>query len=195
MTSSGVIQTIILQRAFLETGDEHGTIWAGQMKDAADINNVLHDLGLFDVPGNAVQHETINVRFKNMSLHAGLNPNSPELHRDLIRHQLTSAGIIQEGFADRGTGINRAKYIATSAMEKAGNVAENFTLSAFAAAGSSENEIRLIFFHVCSLREGDFALDYAENLESDNAALLNEWAVVDFNPPLPYMNIHTARMP
>src|SRR5437773_1304873 len=69
---------------------------------------------------------------------------SPQLNRDLVRHELAFAGIFKKGLADFCARVDRAEYIAAGAMIKARNRAEGFSLRALAASRRAKKDKRVV---------------------------------------------------
>jgi hypothetical protein len=63
----------------------------------------------------------------------------------LVRNEFAAAGVLEEDFAERAVGFEAAKDVAAGAVEEVGDGAQDFTLGAFAGAGSSEQENSSIF--------------------------------------------------
>ena len=139
-----VVEAIVFQRALFQARKKGFTARAREVKHFFHVDHFLHDFRLADVPGNAVEDERVNVRFKLMRVHRRLDRLPPELDRNLIRHELTFARVFQEGFADFCARIDRAENIAAGAMIKARDRAERFPLGAFAAARGAEQNERVV---------------------------------------------------
>jgi hypothetical protein len=81
----------------------------------------------------------------------GIDARLPELDRDFVGHELAFARVIEKRAADLRARVERAKHVTAGAMKEAGNRTERATLSAFAAAGSAEEEVGGVFHRGCSL--------------------------------------------
>src|SRR5438034_10073002 len=112
------------------------------MKHFFYIDHILHDLRLPDVSGDTVKNERIDVRLKLVCVYRCLNRLPPQLDCDLVWHELAFALVIEEGFTQFRSGIDRAKYIATGAMLEARDRTERFTLRPFAAARRAKGHKR-----------------------------------------------------
>src|SRR6266581_2966612 len=117
------------------------------MKHFLHVDHFLHDFGLADIPRNTVEDERIDVWFKLVRLHRGVDRRSPELDRDLIGHELAFAGVLEEGLAYFRAGVDRAKYIAAGAMIKAWDCAKRFALRPFAAARRAKEDKGIVSHH------------------------------------------------
>src|ERR1041385_8222506 len=115
------------------------------MEDSFHIDHLLHYFGLGDVSRDAVEHENVDVWFEFVGFDRGIDCFLPELDRDLVRHELPFAGVIEECFADFAACVNGAKHVATSGMIKAGDRAERFALCALAAARCAEKNKGVVF--------------------------------------------------
>ncbi len=115
------------------------------MEHLLHVDELIHDLGLADIPRYAIEHQRIDIGLELMPIDCGVDPRFPELHRNLIRDQLAFAGVFQKRAADRRAGIDGAKDIAAGAMKKARNGSERFALGALTAAGRPEEEVGFIF--------------------------------------------------
>src|SRR6266853_816234 len=118
------------------------------MKHALHVDHLAHDLRLVHAARNAVEHQRIELGLETVRAHHVAEPRQPELHRDLVGHQLAAARIFEKGLADRRARVELAKHIAARAMKESRNLAEDFSLRAFAAAGRAEDEVSVVF-HTC----------------------------------------------
>src|SRR5436190_12516577 len=110
------------------------------MEDFPDIDELIHDLGLADIPRNAVEDQDIDVRFEDVAVHRRVDLRFPKFHRDLVRDELAFARIIEKRPADFRAGIDRPKHISAGAVKKAGDASEGAALGALAAAGRAEKK-------------------------------------------------------
>src|SRR5437763_14739027 len=133
------------------------------MENAQDIDEVVHYFCLSHISGDAVKNEDIDIRFETMRIHRGIDLGFPKFHGNLVWNELTFAGVFKECAADFGAGIDRAKDVSTSAVEKARNRAEGSALGAFATARGSEKNVGLIFhtrfFIYTTRRHGNSSTD------------------------------------
>jgi hypothetical protein len=114
------------------------------MKHFSYVDHFLHDLGLSDITRNAVEHQRVNVWFKLVRLYGRVDCLSPELDRDIIRHELAFARVIQKRFTDLGARVDGAEYVAAGAVIKAWNRAKGFALRSFAAARRAKEDERVV---------------------------------------------------
>src|SRR5437868_11006964 len=117
------------------------------MENFSHVNHLLHDLCLIHVPRNAIQHQSVDIWLKFVSIDRGINRFLPKLDRNLVGNELAFTRVLEEGFAYGCPGIDRAKDIAAGAVEKARDTAQSFALCAFAASGRTEEDERLVFHH------------------------------------------------
>ena len=61
------------------------------MKNFFYVDHFFHDPGLADISRDAVKHENVDVRFKFVRVHCGIDCFFPKLDRDVIRHELAFA--------------------------------------------------------------------------------------------------------
>jgi len=71
------------------------------MEDFSDVDHVLHDFCLTDISRNAVKHKSIDIGFEFVSLDRSVDGLFPKLDRDLVRHELTFAGVFEKCLTDQ----------------------------------------------------------------------------------------------
>src|SRR5207237_4771459 len=86
----------------------------------------------------------VNVGLERVDAHEVADVSAKKFHRDFVGHELAAAGVIHELLTDGRARIERAEDITHREMEKARDVAEDFPLRAFAAAGGAEQEVSVI---------------------------------------------------
>src|SRR5713101_2982161 len=121
------------------------------MKNFLHVNLLIHDFGLADVSRNAVEDENIDVRLEFVPIYRCIDRLLPQFNCDIIRDELTLAGVFQKRLANFGARIDRSEDITAWAMKKTGDAAECFALGAFAAARRAEEEVGVIFHGECCL--------------------------------------------
>ena len=92
----GVVQTVFLESATLESVNERIEIGAVQEKDRFHIQQAIKHLGLMQIAGDAVQHEHIGLGIETASAFGVLDEISPELYGRLIGHELAATGVFDE---------------------------------------------------------------------------------------------------
>ena len=135
----GVVEAVFFEGALFEAGDEGIAIGAGEVEDALDINEFAHNFRLIDASGDAIEDEGIDIGFEAMGADHIADASHPEFHGDFVGDEFPFTGVSEEGLADGGTGIEGAKDIAASAVEEAGDGAEDFALGSFTASWGAED--------------------------------------------------------
>lgn len=135
-----VVEPVFFERSALEAIIDLGLVRALKMENAAHVEAGTEDLGLVDITGNAIEDEEVDIGFESTGLDHGIDLIGPKPDGNIVRDELAFAGILQEGLAEIRTHVDGAKDIATSAMKKAGDGAENFALSAFAGTGGAKEK-------------------------------------------------------
>jgi len=110
------------------------------VEELVDVDVGGHVFGLLAIAGDAVEHEEIDLGFKDVGFDAVFDVGLPELDGEVIGHELAAAGVFDEFLAEGCAGVEGAKDIATGEVMEAGDMAEDLTLGAFAAAGGTEDE-------------------------------------------------------
>ena len=128
-------------KPFDETIDQS----AAQVKNADHVQRILQHLRLGNVARDAVQHQRVLLRMKPARLGIGIDKITPKLNRGLVRHQFTSAGILQKNLSDGAVVLEAAKYFAASAVEKIGDTAQDFALSPFSGSRRAEQQHSAVF--------------------------------------------------
>lgn len=141
----GVVQTVFLESATLESVNERIKIGAVQVKDCLHIQQAVEHLSLMQIAGDAVQHEDIGLRMETSSALGVLDKIPPQLHGRLIGHELAATGVFDEHFGQRIRRAQGAEDIATRAVKEMRDGAENLALGAFACAGRAEEEDGFVF--------------------------------------------------
>ena len=135
----GVVEAVFFEGALFEAGDEGIAIGAGEVEDALDINEFAHNFRLIDASGDAIEDEGIDIGSEAMGADHIADASHPEFHGDFVGDEFPFTGVSEEGLADGGTGIEGAKDIAASAVEEAGDGAEDFALGSFTASWGAED--------------------------------------------------------
>jgi len=92
------------------------------------------------VARDAVQHKEVDVGFELITLHAMMHVGAPELHGQIVGHELAFAGILHELLPQRRAGVERAKDIPTSEVMEARDGAQHLALCALATARGTHDE-------------------------------------------------------
>ena len=50
------------------------------------VDQFIHDLGLADIPRNAIEHEHVDVGLEMVRVDRRIDRLFPKLHRDVVRH-------------------------------------------------------------------------------------------------------------
>ncbi len=140
-----VVEPIVFKGALFQAVKKRFPVWTREMENFLHIDQLIHDFGLADIPRDAVEHENIDVRFELMCVDGGVDRFLPEFDSDVIRHELTSAGVFQKRLADFRARVDGTEYIAARAMKKTWNRSQGFTLCAFTTAGRAEKKVSVIF--------------------------------------------------
>ena len=110
------------------------------MKDPSHLDVFLHEQGLGDIPGNAVQDEMVACRDKFSGIHSLADRLVPEAYGHLVGHKPSLAGVFQERRTQFACSIQGTEYITAGAVVKSRYFSEDLALCPFAAAGSAENQ-------------------------------------------------------
>src|SRR6516162_9838409 len=94
---------------------------------------------------NAIEDECVLVRAKTAGLRGGFDRLPPQLNGRLVRHEFAAAGVINEDPADFTVDRQVPEHITAGAVKEVGNVAEDFSLRAFARAWRAEEKYGAIF--------------------------------------------------
>jgi hypothetical protein len=137
---AGVVEAVVFEGALAEAAGEFGAVWAGEVEELEDVDVVGHVFGLLAIAGDAVEHEEIDLGFEDVGFNAVFDVGLPELDGEVVWHELAAAGVFDELLAEGCAGVEGAKDIAAGEVMEAGDVAEDLTLGAFAAAGGAEDE-------------------------------------------------------
>src|SRR6266702_1869252 len=140
-----IVEAVLFEGAALEAFDQFVHVSAAQIENADDLERVFQHLRLSHIPRNTVEHERVLIRMEAASLGAGLDELPPEWGGGLVRHQFTSAGILQKNLANGAVGLEAAKDLAAGAMEEVGDGAQDFALGPFSGSGSAEQQDGAIF--------------------------------------------------
>lgn len=137
---AGVVEAVFLEGALADAAVEFLTVRAGEVEDVEDVDERFHEAGLFDVAGNAIEHEEIDIGLDEVHFGAGVDICLPELDGEFVGDEFAAAGVFDEFLAEWGTGIEGAEDFTADEMDEAGDAAEDGSLGAFAAAGGSEDQ-------------------------------------------------------
>jgi hypothetical protein len=142
-----IVKTVVAQGPTLQALDQLGSVRAGQMKNPAHAQDVTEQMGLIDIPRNAVQQQKIMVGVKRVRLDNLVDSQLPQLDRQVVGHQFAPAGVGEKLLAKRRAQVERAEHVPARTVVIAGDRAERFALGAFPATRGTEEKIGLIFAH------------------------------------------------
>lgn len=140
-----IVQPVVLERAALHPRNEVFKIGAAHVKDGGDVDKFAEHFCLMDVARDAVEHQRIAARMKPPGRRQAVRELLPQLDGWFIGHELAATGVFDKNSSQRGIGTQVTEHIAATAMNEAGNRAENFSMRAFARAGRAEHENRAVF--------------------------------------------------
>src|SRR6266571_8999847 len=115
------------------------------MKNFLHFDQFSHDLRLINVSRNPVEDENVDVRLELVRVDRGVDRFLPKLDRDVVRDELSLAGVFEKSFPNFCARIDGAKHVAARAMKKTWNCSERFALRAFAAARRTKQDERAVF--------------------------------------------------
>jgi hypothetical protein len=136
----GVVEAIFFEGTALHALDEGLGVAAGEVEDGDDVDGIGEHAGLSGVSGDAVEDESIGFRSEVADLGFGMDIFAPEPDGELIGHELSAAGELEEDAAEFGFWAQAAEDITTGAVVTAGDGAEDFSLSAFSGPWGAEQE-------------------------------------------------------
>ena len=136
----GVIETVLLEGPPLHPVDQLSIVRAGEIEEDEDLEGFLEDLGLAAVAGYAIEDEEMVEGIEEVGLGLGLDVFTPESDGELIGHEPALAGVLEEGAAEFGFGLEPAEDFATGAVMVTGNGAEDLALGALAGAWGTEQQ-------------------------------------------------------
>src|ERR1017187_4215545 len=148
----GVVEPVFFQRAGFKAANHLVAI-----VDRAQTNQFHHfdvlveHLRLMNISRDTIQDEDRAGGVEGPRVNELIDVLPPETHREIVGNQLPLARVLQEDLPNLTAKINRAKDVAASEVVEAGQYAEQFALSALAAAGGSKQENRFDLFHVARL--------------------------------------------
>src|SRR6185312_10741192 len=142
---AGVIEAIFLERAALQALDEIIEIGGAEIKNPDDVQGVLEHLSLVRIARDAVQHERVGLGIEPAGLGRAQDGLPPQVNGRFVGNEFTAARIIDKGAADFAFDGEVAKNVTAGAVKKVRDVAEDFSLSAFAGAGRAEQKNRAVF--------------------------------------------------
>ena len=137
---TGIVEPVFFKGAFFEAFGEFAKITNGKMKDANDLDHIVHNDGLLDIARDAIENEEIDIGFKSVRTDGILDASCPEFDGDFGGNEQAFAGVFQKPLPQWGACIEGTEDISAGKMKKTGNGAEGASLGAFAAAGSTEYE-------------------------------------------------------
>src|SRR5438874_968126 len=117
------------------------------MEDLLHVDQPFHEFRLIDITRDAVEHQSVNVRFEFRLQYLRLNLCSPKFDREIVRNEQPLAGVLDELLAERRSEIQGTKHFATGAMKKSWNTSEHLALRSFSAAWSAHDKISHITGH------------------------------------------------
>jgi hypothetical protein len=140
-----IVEAVVLERAALHARDEVFKISAAHVKDGDNVYKFAEHFGLMRVARDAVEHERVAF---------GMQPSGA---RQAVREFCQSSMVGSSGTSwprleystkilpERRFGTQVAEHVAATAMDEAGNRAEDFSMRALARAGRAEHENRAVF--------------------------------------------------
>src|ERR1017187_3494804 len=143
----GVVEPVLLQRAGFKAANHLFAIVDRAQRDQFHNFNVLVEhLRLVNIPRDTIQNEDRTGGGGGPSVNELVDIPPPQTHREIVRHQLPLARVLEEDLPNLSAKIDRAKDVATCEVTKARQHAEQFTLGALAAAGRTKQKNRFNFF-------------------------------------------------
>ena len=137
---AGVVEAVFLEGAFTDSAVEFLAVWAGEVEDVEDVDEGGHEAGLFDVSGDAVEDEEVDVWLEAVAFGAGVDVGFPELDGEFVGDEFAAHGEFDEFLSEGGTCVEGAEDLAADEVDEAWDAAEDGTLGAFAAAWGTEHE-------------------------------------------------------
>jgi hypothetical protein len=100
-----IIEAVILEGAALETLDELRLIGTVQMKNMLHVELIGHLVSLAHVARNPIEDKAIDFWFETAEGLLIFDMVGPKLDREIIRDELTAAGVFKERFPEIGSEI------------------------------------------------------------------------------------------
>jgi hypothetical protein len=96
---AGVIEAVFLEGALADAAVEFLTVRAGKVEDVEHVDEGFHEAGLFDVAGDAIEHEKVDIGLEEVHFGTGVDIGLPELDGEFVGDEFASAGVFDEFLA------------------------------------------------------------------------------------------------